>query len=395
MANHSGKDIDITVYGATGFTGQLVAEYLAHTYPASSGVRWAMAGRDADKLARVREAVHAPADTPLLVADSSDRTALEAIAKQSKVVLSTVGPYQLYGNDLVAVCAETGTDYVDLCGEPAWMAEKIEQHSETAKASGARIVFSCGFDSIPFEMGVHFLQQEAKKSLGAACTNVAGRVLKMQGASSGGTVASFRATMAAIMENPALMDVMKNPFALAEGFQGPKQPSSSKPRQDDAMSGLWIAPFFMAPINTKNVHRSNLLLGHAYGEDFTYNEMVVAGPGEKGQQTAEKIAASGGGMTSKSAPKPGEGPSREEREAGHYEVLFIGQTADGQTLQAGVQGDRDPGYGSTSKMISEAALCLVQDRTDTPGGIWTPAPAMGEALIDRLQANAGLTFDVR
>ena len=395
MAHHSGKDIDITVYGATGFTGRLVAEYVSQNYPASSGLRWAMAGRSAEKLAAVRDEIGAPADTPLIVADSGDRAALAAMAAQSKVILSTVGPYQLYGNELVDVCASSGTDYVDLCGEPVWMAEKIEQHSVAAKASGARIVFSCGFDSIPFEMGVFFLQQEARKSLGKACVNVAGRVLKMQGTSSGGTVASFKASMAAAMQNPALIEVMKNPFALAEGFQGPRQPSSSKPRQDDVMSGLWVAPFFMAPINTKNVHRSNMLLGHAYGEDFTYNEMVVTGPGEKGQAIAGKVAASGGGMTSKNAPKPGEGPSKEEREAGHYEVLFIGQTDDGDSLQVGVQGDRDPGYGSTSKMISEAALCLLQDRADTPGGIWTPAPAMGEALIARLQAKAGLTFDVR
>lgn len=395
MAQHSDKSIDIAVYGATGFTGRLVAEYLALTYPSASGLRWAMAGRSADKLAAVRDEIGAPADTPLIVADSEDRAALEALAAQAKVILSTVGPYQLYGNEVIEVCARTGTDYVDLCGEPVWMAEKIAQHSTTAQQSGARIVFSCGFDSIPFEMGVFYLQQEAQKTFGQPCTQVAGRVLQMKGTSSGGTVASFRASMAAAMNNPALIEIMKNPFALTEGFQGPKQPSSSKPREDDVLGGQWVAPFFMAPINTKNVHRSNKLLGHAYGEDFTYNEMVVTGPGEKGEAIAQKVAASGGGMTSKSAPQPGEGPSKEERESGHYEVLFVGKTADGQTVKAGVKGDRDPGYGSTSKMIAEAALCLIKDRSDTPGGIWTPAPALGEALLDRLQANAGLTFDLR
>lgn len=395
MAHHTGKEFDITVYGATGFTGRLVAEYLARTYPASSGIRWAMAGRSAEKLAEVRDEIGAPADTPLLVADAGDRSSLEALASQSKVILTTVGPYQLYGNALLAVCAESGTDYVDLCGEPAWMSQKIEQLGDVAKASGARIVFSCGFDSIPFEMGVFFLHQHAMKTLGKPCSSVSGRVLKMQGTFSGGTVASFKASMAAAMKTPALIDIMRNPFALAEGFQGPKQPSSSKPREDDAMPGMWVAPFFMAPINTKNVHRSNYLQNHAYGEDFMYNEMVVAGPGEKGEVIAGKIAASGGGMTRDDAPKPGEGPSKDEREAGHYEILFIGQTKDGEVVQAGVQGDRDPGYGSTSKMIAEAAMCLIKDRADTPGGIWTPAPAMGEALVERLQANAGLTFEVR
>lgn len=395
MRQHSGKTIDVTVYGATGFTGQLVAEYLARTYHEGSGVRWAMAGRSMEKLEAVRAATGAPGDTPLLVADSSDRSALEAMALQSKVILTTVGPYQLYGDELLAVCAETGTDYVDLCGEPAWMRQKIEAYQQTAAQSGARIVFSCGFDSIPTDMGVFYLQQESQRQFGAPCTKVNARVLKIQGTSSGGTVASFKASIAAAMKDPTLFEVLKDPFALTLDFVGPKQPPTSKPREDDAMPGLWVAPFVMAPINTKNIHRSNQLLGHAYGEGFLYNEMLVTGPGDKGKAIAEKLQASGGGLAVKADLQPGEGPSREEQEAGHYEILFLGETADGQTLQTGVQGDRDPGYGSTSKIIAEAALCLVQDRTDTPAGIWTPAPALGEALIARLQAKAGLTFDVR
>ena len=393
MANHAGKDIDVAVFGSTGFTGRLVAEYLAKTYPAGSGVTWAMAGRNPEKLASVRDEIGAPADTILLVADSADKASLEAVAARSKVILTTVGPYQVYGNELVEVCAETGTDYVDLCGEPAWMWQVIERHAEKAAETGARIVLSCGFDSVPFDMGVFFLQEEAKKRFGNPCVQIDGRVLKMKGTFSGGTAESFKASMRAAMADPSLINVMKNPFALAQGFEGPRQPSMSKPREDDVLEGMWVAPFVMAPINTKNVHRSNMLMGHPYGEEFMYSEMMVTGPGEKGQAIAEKLAATGGGLTGENTPKPGEGPSREERETGFYEVLFVGKTAAGETIQATVKGDKDPGYGSTSKMIAESALCLVKDRTDTPGGLWTTAPAMGAPLIDRLTAKAGLSFE--
>ena len=394
MANHAGKDIDVTVFGATGFTGRLVAEYLAQTYPAGSGVTWAMAGRNRDKLEAVREEIGAPVDTTMLVADSADQASLEALAARSKVILSTVGPYQIYGNELVEVCAATGTDYVDLCGEPAWMWKIIDRHASQAAESGARIVLSCGFDSIPFDLGVLFLQDAAKARFGRVCNRVDSRVVKMVGTFSGGTVESFKASMKAAKEDPSLLAVMKSSFALTPGFEGPRQPSMSKPREDDVLEGMWVAPFVMAPINTKNIHRSNMLMGHAYGEDFSYSEMSVTGRGEKGKALAERLTASGGGLVSDKQPKPGEGPSKEERENGSYEVLIIGQTAAGETLSATVKGDRDPGYGSTSKMIAEAALCLAKDRTDTPGGIWTSAPALGTPLIERLTAKAGLSFDL-
>jgi len=386
------KAFDLVVHGATGFTGRLVVEYLLQRYPAGSGLRWAMGGRSAEKLASVRDAIGAPADTPLVLTDSSDPASLQALMEQTRLVLTTVGPYQLYGSDLVAACAAAGVDYVDLCGEPAWMRQMIDAHEGAAKASGARIVFSCGFDSIPFDMGVWMLQNEMHARFGHPASRVRGRVRKMKGTFSGGTAASLKATMAAAAADPGVLELLRNPFSLTPGFEGPRQPSGNKPMVDEAL-GMWVAPFVMAAINTRNVHRSNLLTGHRYGPDFVYDEMLVTGTGEKGEAMANAVAADKS-LGSDSGPRPGEGPSREEREAGFYDVLFLGMDAEGHQLRVAVQGDRDPGYGSTSKMIAEAAVCLLQDATSTPGGIWTTAPALGQPLIDRLQAHAGLTFAV-
>ena len=384
------REFDIIVYGASGFTGRLVAEYLAARY--AGKVKWAMAGRDPAKLAAVRDEIGAPKDVPLVSADASAPGSLDAMAQRTRVVITTVGPYQLYGSDLVAACARAGTDYVDLCGEPAWMRAMIDAHDAQAKASGARIVFSCGFDSIPFDLGVLFLQDEAKKRFGKPFARVKGRVRKMRGTFSGGTAASLKATLAAAARDPNVLGLLKDPFALTPGFAGPKQPSGMKPEYDEDF-GVWMAPFVLAAINTRNVLRSNVLLGCPWGEDFVYDEMVMTGPGEKGEQIARGMAAAGSGMDGKDAPKPGEGPGREERENGFYDVVFLGVAPDGRKMLASVKGDRDPGYGSTSKMISESALALI-DNSTTAGGVWTPGAALGQALVDRLQANAGLTFAI-
>jgi short subunit dehydrogenase-like uncharacterized protein len=387
---------DIVVYGATGFTGQLVAEYLAANYKGDSGLKWAMAGRSKDKLAAVRDAIGASADTPLIVADAGDPASLKAMVAQAKSVITTVGPYQLYGSELVAACAAAGTDYLDLCGEPLWMRRMIDAHEAAAKSSGARILFSCGFDSIPFELGVYFVQQSAKKALGAPASRVKGRVRAMKGTFSGGTAASARATFAAVANDLSLVSMVQDPFVLTPGFDGPKQPRGNKPLLDEDL-GSWTAPFVMATINTRNVHRSNMLMNFPYGKDFVYDEMVLTGPGEQGEANAKKVVAavnaermgaSGGG------PKPGEGPSKEERENGLYDLLFVAIAPDGRQARAAVKGDRDPGYGSTSKMISECAICLLRDTPDVPAGIWTPGAAMGDRLIKRLVDHAGLTFEV-
>lgn len=399
---------DIIVFGATGFTGRLVAEYLNNTYGASGDVRWAMAGRSAGKLAEVRDALGIDASLPLLVADASDPEALAGLVKQARVVLTTVGPYQQYGEPLIRACAAAGTDYVDLCGEPGWMAQMIPQLQETARASGARIVFSCGFDSIPFDLGVVYAQHEAQQRLGASLTRVHGRVKVMKGTFSGGTVASMLATMEAIGRDRSLVKTLGNPFALTPGFKGPRQPNDGIAAYDD-LANSWTAPFVMAPINTKNVHRSHFLLGHPWGENFAYSERMLTGDGAGGEKRAKKMARAAKLQTMLlafaptrallrrfSLPKPGEGPNLEQREKGRYQVLFFGETADGRKLTASVAGDRDPGYGSTCKMIAESALCLVRDidRLATPGGVWTPGAAMGMTLVKRLEEKAGLKFEV-
>ena len=379
------REFEIIVYGATGFTGRLVAEYLIAN---ARGARWAMAGRSAVKLAEVRDLIGAPADTPLVVADAADAASVAAMVARTKVVLTTVGPYQLYGNELVAACAAAGTDYVDLCGEPAWMRHMIDAHDATAKASGARIVFSCGFDSIPFDLGVLFLQDIVTAEAGAPAPRIKCRVRKMKGTFSGGTAASMKATMAAAAKDLKIVGLLKNPFALTPGFEGPSQPMGLLPEYDSS-SGMWAAPFIMAPINTKNVHRTNALLSHPYGTDFRYDEMVLTTIGDAGRVAAEAIARMNP-MSDAKGPKPGEGPSQAERDAGHYEIAFIAEGPDGKTRTVVVTGDRDPGYGSTSKMIAECAMLLGE--TDAPGGLWTPGAVMGRPLIERLTAHAGLTF---
>ncbi len=375
-------EFDIIVHGATGFTGRLVAEHLQTRYGNGGAVKWAMSGRSAAKLAEVRDLIGAAADTPLIVADAADPASLTAMARRGKAVITTVGPYQLYGEPLVAACAAAGADYLDLSGEPSWMAAMIPAHDAAAKASGARILFSCGFDSIPFELGVFYTQSLAQKHLGGPVPYIGGRVRDMSGGLSGGTAASGRATMEAVQKNPSLMAVLFDPFALTPGFKGPEQPRGDKPRHDDNI-GADVGPFMMAAINTKNVHRSNLLQGHPYGENFTYDEMAIIKPGAQTEFPS---------LTGDNVPKPGEGPSKAEREAGFYDLLFVGVAADGRQVRGAVHGDKDPGYASTAKLIAETALCLVQQSPQVPGGIWVPGAAMGQRLVDRLQAHAGLTF---
>ncbi|HEU0082854.1 MAG TPA: saccharopine dehydrogenase NADP-binding domain-containing protein [Bradyrhizobium sp.] len=385
---------DIVVYGASGFTGQLVAEYLASRYAKDRDLKWAMAGRSLDKLASVRDAIGAPADTPLIAADGGDAASLQAMLDQTRSVISTVGPYQLYGSELVAACAATGTDYLDLCGEPLWMRQMIDAHEATARSSGARILFSCGFDSIPFELGVYFCEATAKKMFDAPVSRVKGRVRDMTATVSGGTVASTKASYMAAAKDLSLVTSLRDPFVLTPGFDGPRQPPGNKPKFDEDLEA-WTAPFVMATINTRNVHRSNLLMNFPYGKDFVYDEMVLTGPGEQGEANARRlVAAMNAERMGGSGPKPGEGPSKEVRESGHYDLLFVGLAPDGRQVRVSVKGDRDPGYGSTSKMIAECAVCLLRDTPDVPAGIWTPGAAMGDRLIRRLVDNAGLKFEV-
>ena len=402
------RPFDVIVFGATGFTGRLVAEYLNATYGAGGELAWAMAGRSLDRLAEARRAIGAGETLPLLAADAADAASLARLVRQSRLVITTVGPYQLHGEPLVTACAQAGTDYVDLCGEPAWMAQMIPVLEAPARASGARVVFSCGFDSVPFDLGVVFLQAEARRRFGVNLTRVRGRVRRMKGGVSGGTIASLLATIEHMGRDRAVARTLADPFALTPGFRGPTQPEGQSVAYDD-LARSWAAPFIMAPINTKNVHRTNALLGHAWGRDFIYDERMLTGDGAQGKRRARRLArlariqnvllalAPTRAMLRRFVlPKPGEGPGPREREAGGYELLFIGESADGRTLRASVRGDRDPGYGSTAKILPECALCLLKELGDAAptGGVWTPGAAMGLKLVARLQARAGLQFAI-
>ena len=387
------REFDLIIYGATGYTGRLVAEYMAHQYGLGPDApKWAMAGRSIEKLKEVRSLIRIPEETPLVVADSNDSDSLDMMTSRASVILTTVGPYQLYGDELVAVCVKNGTHYVDLCGEPGWMRQKIDEHQAAAEKSGAQICFSCGFDSIPFDLGVFMLQNEMEKRFGKPAAHVKGRVRAMEGTFSGGTAASLKETMKAVAKNPALVKILMSSFGLTPGFEGPDQPNMMIPKKDKTLDS-WVAPFIMATINTKNVHRTNYLLGFPYGEDFKYDEMIVTSPGDIGKQAAEMIAKANP-LSGDDAPKPGEGPTREERENGYYDLLFLGETVGGETASLCVKGDKDPGYGSTSKMIAEAALCIAVDGNSHGGGIWTPGALMGDKLTKRLKSNAGLSFTI-
>jgi short subunit dehydrogenase-like uncharacterized protein len=391
MTDKANRPHDIVVYGATGYTGRLVAEYLAHHYAGRADApKWAMAGRSEAKLAEIRDLIGASADTPLLVADSDDAASMTALAESTRVVVTTVGPYQLYGEPLLAACVAAGTDYADLCGEPVWMRQMVDKYHAAAHASGARIAFSSGFDSIPFDLGVYMLQREAIARFGKPAPRVMGRMRAMQGKFSGGTAASLGATLKALAADPSLMPYMTSPFGLTPGFTGPEQPRGDQPQFNAALDS-WEAPFIMAAINTKNVHRTNLLRGHPYGTDFVYDEMMLTGPGEQGEQIA-KYVASTPMIGTPNDPKPGEGPTKEERDNGFYDVLFVGEMPDGTTIRYGVKGRYDPGYGSTSRMLAETGIALLS--CDAAGAVATPGALLGDALVDRLQAEAEITFEV-
>ncbi|RLM28256.1 saccharopine dehydrogenase [Brenneria alni] len=377
-------EFDIIVFGANGYTGRLVAEHLSQRYGIGGEVVWAMAGRSAAELAQARDEIGAPSNTPLVIADATDPVSLRKMVGRTKAVITTVGPYQLYGSDLVAACAQAGTDYLDLSGEPHWMRSMIDKHEAQAKTSGARILFACGFDSIPSEVGVWFCQDTSRRVLGAPVAYVKGRIRGFKGGISGGSMASGKATREALEKDPALAAVINSPFGLTPGFQGPPQPSGTEPKNDPDVGD--VVPFMLAAINAQNVHRSNLLMGHAYGRDFIYDEMMLA-DATKSAAPPDVNTPSGGVL------KPGEGPAQDARQSGFFDMLFIGTASDGRKVQISLKGTEDPGYGSTPRMIAESAICLVRS-PDVPGGVWTPGAALQGRLVDRLQQHAGLTFAV-
>lgn len=405
---------DIVVFGATSFVGRLLCTYLAgrhgFTGDGPEELTWSIAARSQDKLDRLVAELGDGADAlDVIVADAADADAMRVLARSGRVVVSTVGPYALYGSELVAACAEEGTDYLDLAGETPWVRRMIDEHQVTAEASGARLVPSSGFDSIPSDLGVHVLQAAAQEQFGAPATRVRMGVKAMRGAASGGTIASMLNILDEVRSDPSLRKQIGNPYALCPDGQrtGPRQPDINRPIHDEVF-GRWLAPFVMAAINTRVVHRSNALRDHAYGEEFRYDEGMMTGKGPVGAATSIGITTGLGAFVGAAVtpglnrllprflPEPGEGPSPEAQEKGFFDIRFWGTTEAGDRVTAKVTGDRDPGYGSTAKMLGEAAACLAKDvparDEEASGGFWTPASLLGDQLVRRLIDHAGLTF---
>lgn len=409
MTNSTQPDYDLIVFGATSFVGQILTRYLATTYGVGAEVKWAIAGRSEGKLNSLKSELGADAaKLPVILADANDEAALAAMCRQTKVVISTVGPYALYGEPLIKACVSTGTDYCDLTGEVQWIRRMIERYEDQAKQSGARIVHCCGFDSIPSDMGVWYLQQQAEETFGQPCQDVRMRVKVAKGGLSGGTVASMINVAKEAGADPKLRKELANPFSICppEHRSKTRQPSL-KSAEFDKHFDVWLAPFVMGAINTRVVHRSNALQNARYGKEFTYDEAIMTGKGTKGRLTAYGMVAALGAFFTASAikptrwlveklvPQPGEGPSPEDQEKGFYDLRFVGRTQDGKTMITKVTGDRDPGYGSTGKMLGEAGMCLAFDiKDDVAGGFWTPSSALDGKLLERLTSNAGLTFEV-
>lgn len=402
------REFDVVLLGATGFTGRLVAAYLLERYGAGRDLRWAIAGRDRARLEAVRAGLgEGAAALPLVIADAADEAALDALAARTRVVCTTVGPYALYGSTLVAACVGRGTHYCDLTGEVHWMRRMIDRHDDAARASGARIVHTCGFDSIPSDLGVLFAQREMQRRHGVVCAAVHFRAREFRGGFSGGTIASMLNMLDEAERDPDIGRVLKDPYGLnpageRRGLDGPER---TVPVFDPDFGG-WVIPFVMGVINTKVVRRTNALSGYAWGHDFRYEEGTLMPFGPLGFPVAAAASsasaafaamASVGGLRRLIAgvlPKPGEGPSERTRETGHYTIELQGRhpATRGHDVRVRIRGDRDPGYGSTSKMLAESAVCLARDPLTSPGGVLTPAFAMGEHLLARLP-DAGVTFE--
>lgn len=396
------REYDIIIWGASGFTGKLVTEYMSKNY-ASGNLTWAVGGRNRSKL----ESILQGADIDVLIADAHDPEAISALVRKTRVVLSTVGPYAKYGSELVEACAVNGTHYCDLAGEVHWMREMILAHTEAAIASGARIVHTCGFDSIPSDIGVYFMQQNMQQTHGVSAQHVKYRTRAFKGGFSGGTVDSMMAMMEAAQTDPSIMETIADPYALNVSYRGLDGLDSNQPFYDQDFHA-WVGPFVMAAINTRIVRRSNELMNLAYGREFRYDEGTLMKDGVGGMLAATAMAigtsavnglaalAPSRKMLQKVLPKPGQGPSEKTIENGFFEIELLAKhpSDSSKDMRGLVCGDRDPGYGSTAKMLAQCAICLAQDELPVAGGFWTPASAMGEALLQRLPANAGVTFEL-
>ncbi|MEM7610172.1 MAG: saccharopine dehydrogenase NADP-binding domain-containing protein [Pseudomonadota bacterium] len=406
------REFDVIILGATGFTGRLVAEHLLSTYGVDGPLRWAIAGRSEEKLTAIRDQLGKKArKLAILVADSHDPQSLRELAVRTKVIATTVGPYALHGSDLVAACARNGTHYCDLAGEVPWMRRMIDAHHATAKRSGALIVHCCGFDSIPSDLGVWFMQKEAQARFGQPLQRVHYYLKAASGGLSGGTAASMMEVAGEAQRDRRVLKLLADPYAL-----NPRASRRGDDRADalgiskDELLDAWVAPFLMAGINTRVVRRTNALLGNAYGDDFRYAEFTAAGSGLVGLAKAAAISGGMGALMVGAAlpptrallrrfvfPQQGDGPNAEERKRGFFKIELAGIDSEGRILRGTATGKRDPGYGCTSRMLGESAVCLANLATrhpDDPGGFSTPAAAMGDALVERLARNADVSFQI-
>ncbi|MGB2139218.1 MAG: saccharopine dehydrogenase family protein [Psychrobacter sp.] len=403
----------VVLYGATSFVGQITAKYLSQFLADSNDIEWAIAGRDEEKLKKLQSEISdsgSAKKVDIIIANSNDEASLDEMTKQAKVVISTVGPYLKYGEPLIKSCANNGTDYVDLTGEAIFIKDMMDKYQDTASQSGARIVNSCGFDSIPSDLGVYFTQQQAEKQFDEVCEKIHMRVKAAKGGLSGGTVASMATIFEEVGKDKSRRKQVANPYLLNDDADAPnvRQKNVSKPEYDSE-HGRWLAPFVMASINTRIVHRTNQLTDYEYGREFKYDEAMWMKDGVKGQLTSYALSAGLFGfattmmfkpsrelLSKHVLPKSGSGPSKSEQENGYFDIRFFGYTASNDSISTKVTGDRDPGYGSTSRMLAQSALCLAQDisHQDVKGGFWTPASAMGDKLIARLEEHSGLSFEV-
>lgn len=397
---------EVIIYGATSFVGQIICQYLSE-YREEPEVRWAIAGRSESRLDALRNTLKG-SQPDILVADAADESALRQLCEKTSVIASTVGPYALYGETLLRICAESGCDYCDLTGEVQWIRRMVDRYQASAQASGARIVNCCGFDSIPSDIGVLYTQREYRTRFQAPSSDIRMRVKAAKGGLSGGTFASLMNVMKEAANDPALRTEMADPYSLCPGIPNKIRQHNPGLAEYDVASESWTSPFIMAAINTRIVQRSNFLMGGPYGDAFRYQESMIVGRGLSGRVKATAVGSAmaafmlgaaikpGRWLLEKLLPAPGEGPSPEEQRKGFYDLRFFACDNDAVKLRTKVTGDRDPGYGSTAKMISQAAICLARDISseDCAGGLWTPASAMGEKLLPRLEKYAGLTFSV-
>jgi len=405
-------DLDLVLYGASGFTGRLVAQYLADHAPDDLSV--GLAGRSTDRVTAVRDGIgERAAAWTVLPADSADRASLDAMAQRARVVVTTVGPYSRYGLPLVEACARAGTHYADLAGEVLFMRDSIDRYDRVARESGAKIVHSCGFDSIPSDLGVFDLAEAVTAADAGLLGSTTLAVTGMRGGVSGGTVASFTTERAAMRADPARRAIVLDPYGLspdraAEPDLGDESDTQGVRFDEDLRQ--WVAPFAMAFINTRTVRRSNALLGYRYGRTFRYREVMAYGAGPESAAKASAMATAirggtallgnrvtgsvAGAVADRVVPAPGEGPDEATRRKGYFQLEIHTETTTGAHLVEHVVGQGDPGYAATSLMLGQAGLSLALDGDVLPSaaGVLTPAVALGTVLVERLRS-AGMTFD--